>query len=81
MGAGCWLCIFLELDRLVIPHKGVEVEREPPATYHLKYTAIFTQDLPLHENNDAIEQKFPQITVTNLPYREFYRGHELKATF
>lgn len=54
---------------------------EPPATYHLKYTAVFTQGLPLHENNDAIEQKLPQITVTNLPYREFYRGHELKATF
>lgn len=81
MGVGCCLCVFLELDHLVTPPPLRSGGGEAPATYHLKHTAVFTQGLPRHEDNDAIEQKLPHITVTNLPYREFYRGHELKATF
>lgn len=43
--------------------------------------SFFTQDLSLHGDNYVTEQKFPPIKVANFPYWEFYRGHELKATF
>lgn len=42
---------------------------------------FFTKDLSVHGNNYVTEQKYPPIKEANLPYRGFYRGHELKAAF